>query len=61
MTYEYRCPEHGTFEREEPIAAEHRADCPECGAPAQRIYHPVGMYYGHPAPLFHEDGSYEEK
>lgn len=37
-TYEYECPKCGCkFEKFEPITAEHRAKCPECGAPCRRL------------------------
>lgn len=38
MLYEFKCSEHGTFEINQSILAEHRANCPLCGQPAQRVY-----------------------
>jgi putative FmdB family regulatory protein len=36
-TYEYRCPECGTgFEKFQRMSEEPRAECPKCGAQAQR-------------------------
>ena len=59
MTYEYQCSAHGTFERVEPMTVEHKADCPHCGQPAKRLYHPFMVRYAYP--IFNEDGSYQEK
>lgn len=37
-TYEYECPKCGRkFEKFEPITAEHRAKCPECGVRCRRL------------------------
>ncbi len=36
-TYEYRCPNGHHFELFQRISAEPGADCPECGAPSERI------------------------
>jgi putative FmdB family regulatory protein len=38
MLYEYKCRTHGVFEVNQPITAEHKADCPDCGKPAQRVF-----------------------
>ena len=62
MTYEFACGGcQNHFEVEQPITAEHRADCPKCGIQAQRVYSKVGHYWDNPKPLYHKDGSYEEK
>uniref|UniRef100_A0A6M3J2H3 Putative regulatory protein FmdB zinc ribbon domain-containing protein n=1 Tax=viral metagenome TaxID=1070528 RepID=A0A6M3J2H3_9ZZZZ len=61
MWYEFKCEEHGIFKVKQSIHDEHTAYCPQCGKPAQRIYHGLGRYYDHPAPLYHKDGSFEEK
>lgn len=61
VIYQFRCPTHGLFEVEQPMLSEHKANCPKCGQPAQRIYTPTGHYWDNPKPLYHEDGSYEEK
>lgn len=58
-TYEYECENHGLFERREPIQQVHKADCPICGISARRKYESFGFRYANP--LFHQDGSYEEK
>lgn len=36
-TYEYRCPKDHEFELFQPMSAEPRAECPECGETAQRL------------------------
>ena len=59
MTYQYSCQAHGTFERREPITAEHRADCPQCQRPAQRVYSLGGWTWDNA--LFAKDGSYKDK
>ncbi len=61
MIYEFRCPTHGTFEVKQPLHAEHKAGCPKCGQPAQRVYNTLNHYWDNPKPLYHKDGSYEEK
>jgi len=36
-TYEYRCPEGHTFEKFQKISDPAEAQCPECGAEAERM------------------------
>ena len=36
-TYEYRCPEGHEFELFQRMSDEPKADCPECGAEAERV------------------------
>lgn len=62
MIYGFRCISCNIqFEVQQNITDEHTARCPECGKSAQRIYYPVGHRWDNPKPLYHEDGSYEEK
>ncbi len=62
MTYEFRCQSCNLqFEVRQPIHEEHKAKCPKCGGLAQRLYHAPAHYYDKPKPLYHKDGSYEEK
>jgi len=61
MVYIFECSVHGRFEVKQPMESEHSADCPRCGQPAIRIYSTLGSYYDKPKPLYHKDGSYEEK
>lgn len=59
--YVFLCHKHGQFEVTQPMDTNHTADCPTCGKPGQRVYQPLSHYWDKPAPLFHKDGSYEEK
>lgn len=62
VTYEYKCGTHGVFELKQPMDDEHgTTTCFECGSLSHRVYSMSGWIYDHPKPLFHEDGSYEEK
>lgn len=56
MIYEFRCINyHGIFEVEQPLMAEHEANCPVCGKPAERIFSPLPHTWKKGD--FHEDGS----
>lgn len=45
-TYGYRCPKCGNaFEVFRKITDAGGADCPECGASAKRVFHPVGIIF----------------
>jgi len=59
--YIFRCHTHGEFEEKQELHDMHVAYCPKCGLAAQRVYSAIGHYWDNPQPLFHEDGSYEEK
>ena len=58
MFYQFSCPKHGSFEIRQPIEADHKANCPECGAEGQRIYSELLMIWANSA--FRPDGSYRE-
>jgi putative FmdB family regulatory protein len=63
MLYKFRCPEHGAFEVSQPMAADHKAACPVCRQPAQRIYGPYNGHFNINKPvyaLFDKHGNYEE-
>ena len=62
MVYEFLCPacQH-RFEINQAMLAEHKANSPKCGKPAQRIFSGLGFYWDKPKPLYYKDGSYEEK
>lgn len=60
MTYEFSCCGE-VFELEQPMMEEHKAVCPKCGKPAQRVFSGLGFYWDKPKPLYFKDGSYEEK
>jgi len=54
-TYVFSCPEHGRFEVNQPLMAEHKANCPECNKPAQRVFTaPDWIWAGS---VFRPDGS----
>lgn len=61
MLYEFECPVHGRFEVNQPIMAEHKANCPKCGQPAKRVYFPSAWLWTHPQTTFNRDGSYRER
>ena len=44
--YEFVCHEHGSFEVEQPMLAEHKANCPVCKKPARRIFTPLPVHWG---------------
>uniref|UniRef100_A0A6M3K6F2 Putative regulatory protein FmdB zinc ribbon domain-containing protein n=1 Tax=viral metagenome TaxID=1070528 RepID=A0A6M3K6F2_9ZZZZ len=58
MLYQFKCKEHGEFEVSQPMLSEHKANCPECNLPAQRIYLPhQHMWAGS---VFRPNGSYRQ-
>ncbi|KKN75200.1 hypothetical protein LCGC14_0383590 [marine sediment metagenome] len=61
MIYQFRCPMHGLFEVEQPMHQTHEALCSICQSPTWRVYSPLAHYWSNPKPLYHKDGSYEEK
>src|SRR3954453_19042584 len=44
-TYEYRCDEGHTFEVLQRMTDEPVATCEVCGAPVQRVLHPVAVHF----------------
>ena len=58
MLYEFKCNEHGLFEVEQSINEEHKANCPECGKPAQRIFSRHQWIFA--GSIFRKDGSLRE-
>lgn len=38
LIYIYRCEQHGEFEVRQRMHEEHKANCPQCGKPAQRVF-----------------------
>lgn len=58
MRYDFNCREHGIFEVQQPILEEHKADCPQCGEEAQRIYSALEVIWG--GSLYRPDGSRRE-
>jgi putative FmdB family regulatory protein len=43
--YEYRCENGHTFEVMQRITDDPVATCTECGAPVQRVFHPVAVHF----------------
>ena len=44
--YEYECPEcQHRFDKKQSFHDEPRADCPECQAPARRVFHPAPIIF----------------
>ena len=43
--YEYRCDNGHTFEVMQRIIEEPLAKCQVCGAPVQRVFHPVAVHF----------------
>jgi len=58
MKYQFECMEHGLFEVNQPMLAEHTAECPVCRAKAQRKYSVLQWLWANTA--FRPDGSYRQ-
>jgi putative FmdB family regulatory protein len=43
--YEYRCENGHTFEVMQRMSDDPIAECEDCGAPVQRIFHPVAVHF----------------
>jgi putative FmdB family regulatory protein len=43
--YEYRCENGHTFEVLQRMADDPVTDCEVCGAPVQRVFHPVAVHF----------------
>jgi putative FmdB family regulatory protein len=44
-TYEYRCERGHTFEVIQRMIDDPLASCSTCGAPVQRVFHPVAVHF----------------
>jgi putative FmdB family regulatory protein len=44
-TYEYRCDNGHTFEVMQRMSDDPLAECTVCGAPVQRVFHPVAVHF----------------
>jgi putative FmdB family regulatory protein len=44
-TYEYRCENGHTFEVVQRMADDPLATCEQCGAPVERVFHPVAVHF----------------
>lgn len=58
MIYEFFCRIHGKFELNQSMMSEHKANCPECNLPMQRVYSIPTWHYGDA--WFRPDGSYRQ-
>ena len=43
--YEYRCDNGHTFEVMQRMTDDALTECTECGAPVQRVFHPVAIHF----------------
>lgn len=43
--YEYRCDKGHTFEVMQRMSEDPLSACESCGAPAQRVFHPVAVHF----------------
>ena len=43
--YEYRCDNGHTFEVLQKMADDPVTECEQCGAPVQRVFHPVAVHF----------------
>jgi putative FmdB family regulatory protein len=43
--YEYRCENGHTFEVIQSMSADPVSACEECGAPVERVFHPVAVHF----------------
>ena len=44
-TYEYRCDNGHTFEVMQRMSDDPLTECTVCGAPVQRVFHPVAVHF----------------
>jgi putative FmdB family regulatory protein len=44
-TYEYRCERGHHFDAMQRMADDPLTECRECGAPVQRVFHPVAVHF----------------
>lgn len=43
--YEYRCKKGHTFEVRQSFAEDNMTSCEVCGAPVERVYHPIAVHF----------------
>ncbi len=43
--YEYRCKNGHNFEVSQPMADDPVTSCQECGAPVERVFHPIAVHF----------------
>jgi len=56
--YEYRCPEHGRFSVRQPMFDERKADCPECGKPAEPRISVCSFRFAEPLTVYQDLGGH---
>jgi putative FmdB family regulatory protein len=44
-TYEYKCGNGHTFEAVQRMVEDPLTECEECGAPVERVFHPVAVHF----------------
>jgi putative FmdB family regulatory protein len=44
-TYEYRCRNGHLFEAVQRMSEDPLTECEECGAPVERVFHPVAVHF----------------
>jgi putative FmdB family regulatory protein len=43
--YEYKCTKGHTFESIQRMADDPLTECEECGAPVERVFHPIAVHF----------------
>ena len=59
MIYQFKCEEHGLFEVSQSVFSQHKANCPQCGKQAQRVFSLLQWIWS--GSLYREDGSRREQ
>ncbi|MDD5703883.1 MAG: zinc ribbon domain-containing protein [Dehalococcoidales bacterium] len=59
MIYEFKCKKHGIFEVNQSINEEHKAKCPVCKQPGQRLFSSHEVIWA--GSVYREDGSRREE
>ena len=61
--YTNKCPKcEYRFEKKKSVDTRSVDNCPECGSLASLIISPIGGHiWKNPEPLYHKDGSYQDK
>ncbi|MEK6276581.1 MAG: FmdB family zinc ribbon protein [Actinomycetota bacterium] len=44
-TYEYKCSNGHVFEAVQRMSEDPLSECEECGAPVERVFHPVAVHF----------------
>ena len=43
--YEYKCSNGHVFETVQSMSDDPITECPECGAPVERVFHPIAVHF----------------